>query len=334
MLERTSSWLRDDLSPSRGGSGGPEPHSASRTRRALGSPSAIEPKHSDRGQGTRRRPSCSPSAPKARTAPKSHSLSKTICKVMIMSEDSKNQPTASSDAASGGGVNAGAAAIGFVFFFLAGVALMWGYDQWRLRSGGMAASGEGASAAAWDDSESPIPITSKDPMWGKRDAPVTVVVYSDFQCPFCSRVEPTIDQVRTTYGPDKVRMVWKNNPLPFHQNAKPAAEAAQGVFAMAGNDAFWKFHDTAFKNQSALNEDSFVKWAQDAGVKDAAGFKAGLASHKWADKIEKDLNDGKSAGVQGTPSFFVNGVFINGAQPFDAFKKTIDQEMDKAKAKL
>ena len=174
-------------------------------------------------------------------------------------------------------------------------------------------------------------------MWGKRDAPVTVVIFSDFQCPYCSRVEPTLDQVRTTYGPDKVRVVWRNNPLPFHQNAKPAAEAAAGVFALAGSDAFWKFHDTAFKNQGSLGDDSYPKWATDAGVKpgDMTAYKAGLASHKWADKVDKDLNDGKAAGVQGTPSFFVNGVFINGAQqPFDAFKKTIDQEMDKAKAKL
>jgi protein-disulfide isomerase len=171
-------------------------------------------------------------------------------------------------------------------------------------------------------------------MWGKRDAPVTIAIWSDFQCPFCSRVEPTLDQVKTTYGPDKVRLIWKNNPLPFHNNAKPAAEAAQGVFALAGNDAFWKWHDTAFKNQSALGTDSYVKWAQDAGVKDIATYKAGLDSHKWADKVDKDLNDGKAAGVQGTPAFFVNGVFINGAQPFDNFKKTIDQELAKAQAKI
>ena len=71
-------------------------------------------------------------------------------------------------------------------------------------------------------------------MWGKRDAPVTIAIWSDFQCPFCSKVEPTLQQVKDTYGPDKVRIVWKNNPLPFHQNAKPAAEAAQGVFALGG----------------------------------------------------------------------------------------------------
>jgi protein-disulfide isomerase len=199
-----------------------------------------------------------------------------------------------------------------------------------------APSPPGEADAAWDDSESPVPVSSKDPMWGNRDAPVTVVVYSDFQCPYCSRVEPTLDQVRQTYGPDKVRVIWKNNPLPFHQNAKPAAEAAQGVFVLAGNDAFWKFHDRALKNHSALSDDSYEKWAKDAGVKpaDLPAYEAGLASHRWAEKIDKDLSDGRAAGVQGTPAFFVNGVFINGAQPFDTFKKTIDQELDKAKAKL
>jgi protein-disulfide isomerase len=250
-----------------------------------------------------------------------------------MAKDTKNVSTPTD----GGGVNTGVAIIGFFLCFLAGVAVMWGYDQHRIKAGDIKAdnSSESASApGAWDDSDSPIPVSSKDPMWGKRDAPVTIAIWSDFQCPYCSKVEPTLQQVKDTYGPDKVRMVWKNNPLPFHNNAKPAAEAAQGVFALAGNDAFWKWHDTAFKNQGALGTDSYVKWAQDAGVKDTAAYKAGLDSHKWADKVDADLSTGKAAGVQGTPSFFVNGVFINGAQPFDNFKKTIDQELQKAQAKI
>jgi len=249
-----------------------------------------------------------------------------------MSQDTKNQPAASS-AATGGGVNTGVAVIGFMLCFLAGVALMWGYDQRRAHGGDISADNV-STLGGWDDSESPIAISSKDPMWGKRDAPVTIVEFSDFQCPYCSRVEPTLDQVRQAYGPDKVRIVWKSNPLPFHQNAKPAAEAAQGTFVLAGNDAFWKFHDTAFKNQGSLSEESYAKWAQEAGVKDMAAYRAGLSSHKWADKVDKDLNDGKTDGVQGTPSFFVNGIFINGAQPFDNFKKTIDQELQKAQAKI
>ncbi len=250
-----------------------------------------------------------------------------------MSKDTKDPHAPAAEAAAGANVNTGVAIVGFLLCFLAGVALMWGYDQHRLKGGEIAADTDTAGGA-WDDSESPIPISSKDPMWGKRDALVTIVQYSDFQCPYCSRVEPTMDTVKTTYGPDKVRVVWKNNPLPFHQNAKPAAEAAQGVFALAGNDGFWKFHDTAFKNQGALGDDSYAKWATDSGVKDATAYKAGLASHKWADKVDKDLNDGKAAGVNGTPAFYVNGVFINGAQPFDSFKKTIDQELEKAQAKV
>ena len=251
-----------------------------------------------------------------------------------MAKDMRNTPLPMDSGS--GGVNTGVAVIGFLLCFFAGVAVMWGYDQHRLHKGEITADnadGTG-SPGAWDDSDSPVPISSKDPMWGKRDAPVTIVQYSDFQCPYCSRVEPTMDQVKQTYGPDKVRIVWKNNPLPFHQNAKPAAEAAQGVFALGGNDAFWKWHDTAFKNQGALGPDSYSKWAQEAGVKDLAAYKAGLDSHKWADKVEADLNAGKAAGVQGTPAFFVNGVFINGAQPFDNFKKTIDQELPKAQAKI
>jgi protein-disulfide isomerase len=250
-----------------------------------------------------------------------------------MSKDTKDSHASAADAGSGTSVNTGVAIVGFLLCFLAGVALMWGYDQHRLKGGEIAADTETAGGA-WDDSESPVPISSKNPMWGKRDAPVTIVEYSDFQCPYCSRVEPTLDQVRQAYGPEKVRIVWRNNPLPFHQNAKPAAEAAAGVFALAGSDGFWKFHDTAFKNQGALGDDSYAKWATDAGVKDLASYKAGLAGHKWADAVDKDLNDGKAAGVQGTPSFFVNGVFINGAQPFDSFKKTIDQELEKAQAKI
>ena len=232
----------------------------------------------------------------------------------------------------GSGMNTGVAIIGFVVCFAAGAGLMWGYDAHNgvSKREGIAAD----SGGAWSDADSPVAIDSKDPMWGSRSAPVTIVLFSDFQCPFCSRVEPTVQQIKDTYGPDKVRIVWKNEPLPFHPNAKPAAEAAQGVFALAGNDGFWKFHDTAFKNQSALGPDSYTKWAQDAGVKDMAKYKAGLDAHTWADKVDKDNAEGKSVGANGTPAFFINGVSLSGAQPFDKFKAVIDQELQKAQAKV
>mgnify|MGYP001788571960 CR=1 FL=1 len=125
------------------------------------------------------------------------------------------------------GMNTGVAVIGFLLCFVAGALLMWGYDAKRMRAGGGGDIGaDNASPTNWADDDSPYPISSKDPMWGSRTAPVTIVVYSDFQCPFCSKVEASMDQIKTTYGQEKVRIVWKNEPLPFHPNAKPAAEAA------------------------------------------------------------------------------------------------------------
>jgi protein-disulfide isomerase len=228
-----------------------------------------------------------------------------------------------------GGMNTGVAIVGFVLSFVAGGLLMWGYDRQGNKEGIVAE----ASGTTWNDDGAAIPVNSKDPMWGDRNAPVTIVLFSDFECPYCSRVESSLEQVRTTYGKDKVRIIWKNAPLPFHKNAKPAAEAAMGVFELGGSEAFWKFHKSAFANQKELTPANFEKWAADAKV-DVAKLKAGLASHKWAEKVDKDNAAGKAAGVSGTPASFINGVSVSGAQPFDKFKAVIDQELEKAKAKV
>ena len=189
------------------------------------------------------------------------------------------------------------------------------------------------SGTTWSDEDSPVPVTSRDPVWGKRDAPVTIVQFSDFQCPFCSRVEPTLDQVRTIYGPDNVRIVWKNQPLSFHVNAKPAAESAQVVFKLKGSDAFFKFHDLAFKNQGQLTADNFRLWAIAAGA-DGIAYDKALATHVALKKIEEDQELAKKVGANGTPAFRVNGVELSGAQPLDRFKQLIDTELAKANAKV
>ncbi len=224
-------------------------------------------------------------------------------------------------------MNKGTAIVGFFFCFLAGMFLMWGVD--RKNGVSITAENSAASGAMVDQSDAPVPVTGKDPSWGKADAPVTVVIFSDFQCPFCSRVNPTMDQVQKEYGPDKVRLVWKNNPLPFHQNARPAAEAAETVFALAGNDAFWKFHALAFGNQNDLSDASYEKWATQSGV-DAAKFKAAYSGKKFAAKVDADLAEGGKVGVNGTPGFRVNGVEISGAQPFPKFKEVIDAQLAEA----
>ncbi|MDB5214499.1 MAG: Periplasmic thiol:disulfide interchange protein DsbA, partial [Myxococcaceae bacterium] len=189
------------------------------------------------------------------------------------------------------------------------------------------------SGTTWSDEDSPVPVTSRDPIWGKRDAPVTIVQFSDFQCPFCGRVEPTLDQVRTTYGPDIVRIVWKNQPLSFHVNAKPAAESAQVVFKLKGSDAFFKFHDLAFKNQGQLTPENFRLWAIASGV-DGIAYDKALATHVALKKIDEDQELAKKIGANGTPSFRINGVELSGAQAIDRFKQLIDTELAKANAKV
>ncbi len=234
------------------------------------------------------------------------------------------------------GMGTGVAVVGFVLCFVTGAGLMSAYDSYKFKKGEITADnggGEKSAPGAWSDNDSPIPIDSKDPMWGSRTAPVTIVEFSDFECPFCSRAHDTVEQVKKQYGPDKVRVVWKNEPLPFHQSARPAAEAGVAVFNLKGSDAFWKWHDEAFKNQKSLNAENFEKWAVSAGV-DAAKFKAAIASKKFAAKVDADHEQAKKAGVNGTPAFYINGVSLSGAQPFDKFKSVIDEELKKAQAKI
>lgn len=214
--------------------------------------------------------------------------------------------------------------------FVLGVLVMFGVS--RSQQGASLSADKVATAAgsggASDHSGSPIPITKDDPSKGSPDALVTIVEISDFQCPFCSRVVPTMKQIEQTYG-DKVRVVWKHNPLPFHKEAMPAHEASQAVFAVGGSDAFWKFHDLAFQNQKELSEPNFEKWAVASGV-DLAKFKAERAKESVKAKIKADLEANRKIGATGTPAFRINGITLSGAQPLDTFKTTIDAEIKKA----
>jgi protein-disulfide isomerase len=184
------------------------------------------------------------------------------------------------------------------------------------------------------EEDAAVPISPRNPSWGSRTAAVTIVEFADFECPFCARAEVTLSRIRAEYGPETIRIVWKNSPLPFHPNAKPAAEAATGVFAMTGSQGFWKFHDAALHGAGSLAPQSYEHWARDAGVVDIDAFRAGLASRSWADAIDKDLNEGKALGVFGTPTFFVNGLPLAGALPFPTFQGVIDSQIRAAEAKV
>lgn len=223
----------------------------------------------------------------------------------------------------------GSAIVGFLLCFLGGVALMWGLD----RSGAHHSTGITAEGAVmggdWSNADAKVPVSSKDPYWGAADAPVTVVIYSDYQCPYCSRVEGTLNALKDKYGPSKLRMVFKHFPLPFHKQAGPAHAASDVVFQLGGNEPFWKFHDLAFQNAKALTPENFSAWAVQAGV-DKAKFEAMLKENKGQAKVDADIAAGKAVGVRGTPAFFINGKFLSGARPQNAFEAEIDGQLAEA----
>lgn len=223
-------------------------------------------------------------------------------------------------------MNKGTAIVGFFISFLAGMFLMWGID----RSGGMEISAETASATGEvDHTKAAIPVGPDDPSWGSPTAPVTIVEISDFECPYCGKVNPTLKALKAKYGPEKLRIVWKHNPLPFHKAARPAHEASAAVMDLAGSEAFWKFHDKAFANRKDLNEESFKKWAKEIGI-DEAKFAAALKDKKYAAKVDADLAVNRKIGATGTPAFRINGVEISGAQPEEKFTAVIDQQLIEA----
>jgi protein-disulfide isomerase len=184
------------------------------------------------------------------------------------------------------------------------------------------------SAAAPDaDKVYKIAADGSFPSKGNAKAKVVIQQFSDFQCPFCTRVEPTVKQIEDTYG-DKVKIVWRNYPLPFHANAMPAAEAASEVFAQGGADKFWKYHGILFQNQQALSRADLEKYAEQVGGINMAKFKTALDTNKHKAAVQADMDAVEKAGARiGTPSFFINGKLLQGAQPFDAFKTEIDKAL-------
>jgi protein-disulfide isomerase len=166
------------------------------------------------------------------------------------------------------------------------------------------------------------------PVLGPKNAPVTMVVWSDFQCPFCARVEPTLQQLREQYK-GKIRLAWKHQPLSFHPHAMPAAEAAMAAHEQG---KFWEFHDELFKRQGELGPALYEEVAKKLGL-NLERFRAVIQSHKYAAHIQADMNAGNAVGAQGTPTFFINGKKLVGAQPIDAFRQVIDAELAGAIAK-
>lgn len=159
---------------------------------------------------------------------------------------------------------------------------------------------------------------------GNEQAPVTIVEFSDFECSFCSRATSTVKRVENTYG-DKVRVVFRDYPLPIHRGATRAAEAAQ----CAGDQGkFWEMHDRLFSKGGPIAETDLHKFAGEAGV-DVALFEQCLSSGRHTATWKASQEAASRLGVASTPTFFVNGRMISGAMPYETFAKVIDEELDR-----
>jgi protein-disulfide isomerase len=163
------------------------------------------------------------------------------------------------------------------------------------------------------------------PAFGPAFAKVTIVEWSDFQCPYCSRAAPTVEKLREAYGKD-VRMVFRNLPLPMHPNARIAAQAAMAAHAQG---KFWPMHDKLFADQAALDRASLDRAAERLGL-DMTRFRSDFDSAATKARIDADMAAAEAAGVRATPSFFVNGRLFEGAPPFEQLKLEIDKEIAKA----
>jgi protein-disulfide isomerase len=167
-----------------------------------------------------------------------------------------------------------------------------------------------------------------DPVKGDKNAPITIIEFSDFECPFCSRFNlQTLPQIEKEYiSTGKVKLIFRNFPLTMmHPNAQIAAEAAECAHEQG---KFWEFHDKIFNNQQLLSLENLKRWAGEVGL-NTNKFNQCLDSGKMAKEVQKDLSEGLEYGVTGTPAFFINGKLISGALPFATFKQMLEAELAK-----
>ncbi len=171
------------------------------------------------------------------------------------------------------------------------------------------------------------PSAAGHPTLGPNNAPVTVVEFGDFQCPFCKRSEDAVKAIRNKYG-DRVRLVFMDFPLSFHAHAMQAASAAR---CAGGQGKFWEYHDALFADQPKLGPGDLKATAKKLGL-DAAKFNACFDKGQYDEAIRKDLDEGHKLNVNGTPTFFIDGRELVGAQPPESFESIIDQELAKTGA--
>lgn len=174
-----------------------------------------------------------------------------------------------------------------------------------------------------------VPVDLKvSPHKGSPHAPVTIVELSEFQCPYCAKAAKTMDELVKAF-PKALRVVFMHNPLAFHKEAPLAAEASQAVFALKGNDAFWKYHDKLFANPKDLTRANLEAWAQELEV-DMTKFKEALDKGTHTKLVKDQQKLAEKLGATGAPAFYINGRFLSGAQPMPTFKAKVNEALEAA----
>ncbi len=167
-----------------------------------------------------------------------------------------------------------------------------------------------------------LQVAADGPFKGPADARVTIIEFSDFQCPYCQRTLATLEKVLAKY-PDDVRLVYRNLPLRIHRRAQPAAEAA---LCAGQQEQFWPYHDMLFVNSRALADEDLQRYAEELGL-DTARFEECVADGTFRGQLQADTRDAQSAGISGTPAFLINGLLLSGARPAEDFYRVIDVEL-------
>lgn len=167
-----------------------------------------------------------------------------------------------------------------------------------------------------------VKIFDKEIEKGNKNAPVTIVEYTEFKCPYCKRAQATLDKIHKEYG-NKIRHIFRNFPIPSHKFAREAANAA---YCAHEQGKFWEYHDKLFENQTQISEENIIKWAEEFKL-DMSKFKKCYEAKTYDNLIERDLKEAEKLDVSSTPTFFINGTVVLGAQPFEEFKKVIDSEL-------
>jgi protein-disulfide isomerase len=161
---------------------------------------------------------------------------------------------------------------------------------------------------------------------GPVNAPITIVEFSDFECPYCGGAEDTLRQLQSRY-PTQIRLAYRDFPLDFHAHSESATEASRCALAQG---KYWAYHDLLFDNQQHLESSDLSKYAAQLQM-DAKKFDECVAQKTYADDIQQDLREGQKLGITGTPAFFINGMVLSGAVPLDDFSRRIDRELERIK---